>query len=79
VKTIQKKLKFSKGEINDKLLERQDLQILESSASYIKNMISTPFGSIRSRYGTDAIDQVSVNLQLITQPIITSYFGEYTP
>jgi hypothetical protein len=78
METRQKKFKFSKGEVNEKLLERQDLQVLDSSASYIKNMVSTPFGSIRSRGGTEYIDRVSVNLALIEQPTITVPAGEDT-
>jgi len=73
VKSKQKKFKFSKGEINSKLLERQDLALLESSASYIKNMISTPFGSIRTRDGTLSIDKPSENLIALDAPIVTSF------
>jgi len=77
VKSKQKKYKFSKGEVNPKLLERQDLELLDSSASYIKNMISTPFGSLRTRQGTLLIDKVSSNIPLIPAPgTITSYAGE---
>jgi hypothetical protein len=54
----QKKFKFSKGEIAERLLERQDMDVLESAASYIKNMFSTPYGSLVSRPGTKRIDKV---------------------
>ena len=50
--TKQKKIKFSKGQISDKLLERTDLDILDSSASEITNFVSTPYGSIQTREGT---------------------------
>ncbi|MCP3684174.1 MAG: hypothetical protein GY861_15945 [bacterium] len=79
MKTKQKKLKFSKGEVNPKLLERQDLGILDSSASHIKNMISTPYGSVKTRTGTTKISKVVTNLEELTQPWITSYAGEWNP
>ncbi len=75
MKSKQKKFKFSKGEINERLLERQDLTILESSASYVKNMISTPFGSVKTRAGTSNIDEVATNLQAISTPVIISEVG----
>lgn len=56
MRTIQKKLKFSKGQIDERLLERQDLDILDSSASTITNFISTPYGSLKNRQGTLGID-----------------------
>jgi len=72
VRSKQKKYKFSKGEINPKLLERQDLEVLESSASYINNMVSTPFGSVRTRGGTENIAQVADNITIIATPTITN-------
>ena len=75
MRTKQKKYKFSKGEINPKLLERQDLDVLESSASYINNMVSTPFGSVRTRGGTDNIAQVADNITVIATPTITNGTG----
>ena len=44
--TIQKLIKFSKGEINNELNERSDIDLLNNSASYIKNYIPTIFGGI---------------------------------
>jgi len=75
VRTKQKKYKFSKGEINPKLLERQDLPVLESSASYIKNLLSTPYGSIRTRGGTQNIAKVATNITAIATPTITNNMG----
>lgn len=75
MRSAQKKNKFSKGEIREELLERQDLKILDSSASYIKNYISTPFGGVKTRDGTLNIDQVASTRQLITAPTITSEVG----
>lgn len=75
MQTKQKKFKFSKGEINPKLLERQDLPILESSASYIKNLLSTPFGSIRTRGGTENIDKIAENITVFAIDTITNSIG----
>lgn len=60
MKTIQKQVKFSKGEVNEKLLERTDIDTLNASAAYIKNMVSTPYGSLRTRGGTKKIAKLSV-------------------
>lgn len=75
MKTKQKKLKFSKGEINPKLLERQDLPVLESSARYILNCISTPFGSIRTRGGSSNVAKVATNITAFSTPTITNGLG----
>lgn len=57
--TAQKEVKFSKGEVNERLLERQDLDLLNASASYIKNLYSTPYGSIKLRPGTENLATIS--------------------
>jgi len=75
LRTKQKKIKFSKGEINPKLLERQDLTILDSSASYIKNMISTPFGSVKTRDGSTNLGKVEDYITAIAAPTITNSIG----
>lgn len=56
MRSKQKKLKFSKGQINERLLERQDLEFLDNSASEITNLVSTPYGSVQTRQGTEYID-----------------------
>jgi len=58
MKTTKKQLKFSKGEINTPLLERTDLSLLNSSASYINNYISTIYGGFKTREGTQEIDSI---------------------
>jgi len=73
----QKKFKFSKGEINEKLLERQDIAILDSSASFIKNMVSSPYGSVRVRGGTKRIDKIATN-KLALVPTVTNFIGGTT-
>ena len=74
----QKKFKFSKGEVNEKLLERQDIDILESSASYIKNMVSTPYGSIRTRGGTKNVAKIATNKTVKTPNTVTNNIGGTT-
>ena len=59
MRTVQKKIKFSKGMITKSLAERQDLPMYESSAEDIKNYICTPYGGIRSRRGTSKIADVT--------------------
>ena len=76
MKTVQKKLKFSKGEIREELLERQDMALLGAAAARIENLVSTPFGGVKTREGTLNIDQVATSIQEITEPTITSYAGE---
>lgn len=75
MKTKQKKFKFSKGEINPKLLERQDLPVLEASGRYMLNVISTPFGSAKTRGGTLNVDKVATNKQAFSTPTITNGLG----
>lgn len=58
-KTLQKKIKFSKGQVAPELVERTDLDFYDSSAQEMKNVISTVYGGVRSRYGTKYIDFLS--------------------
>lgn len=51
-KSIQKKIKFSKGEISPYLIERTDLATYDSSAQKIKNCVSTIYGGVRTRKGS---------------------------
>ena len=57
--TIQKKIKFSKGQVVPELVERTDLSLLDSSAQELKNLVSTIYGGIRSRRGTKYIDYIT--------------------
>ena len=74
-KTKQKRIKFSKGEVNPLLSERTDIDILDNSASYIKNYTSTIFGGIKTRLGTKYIDIVRNIINNIENPTITSLIG----
>lgn len=61
-KTIQKKINFSKGQIVPSLVERTDLNLFNNSAQVLKNAVSTVYGGIRSRRGTDLIDRILTGL-----------------
>ena len=50
--SIQKRVKFSKGQIAPELVERTDLDIYDSSAQEITNLTSTIYGGLRTRRGT---------------------------
>lgn len=50
--SLQKKIKFSKGQIAPELVERTDLDIYDSSAQELTNITSTIYGGVRSRRGT---------------------------
>lgn len=58
-RTVQKKIKFTKGMITPSLLERADLPMYDSSAQEIKNYICTPYGGFRTRRGTRLIEKLS--------------------
>lgn len=51
-RTVQKRIKFSKGQIAPELIERTDLELLNSSAQEMTNLISTVYGGFRTRRGT---------------------------
>lgn len=59
-RTVQKKIKFTKGMINPALLERTDLPMYDSSAQEIKNYICTPYGGFRTRRGTRKIQKLDL-------------------
>lgn len=69
--TIQKKIKWSKGQIVPELVERADMAMFDSSAQKMDNVVSTVFGGVRSRYGTKYIDVIT-GLNEATPDSITS-------
>lgn len=74
--TIEKKIKFSKGEINSALNERTDISLLDGSASYIKNYIANVYGGLKTRFGTDKIlklDFISNVLNINNIHFISNY------
>lgn len=56
--SIQKKVKFSKGQIAPELVERTDLDIYDSSAQEITNLTSTVYGGVRTRRGTKYLSDI---------------------
>lgn len=56
--SIQKKVKFSKGQIAPELIERTDLELYDSSAQEITNLSSTVYGGLRTRRGTRYISDI---------------------
>ena len=50
--SVQKKIKFSKGQVAPELIERTDLDLYNSSAQEMTNLISTVYGGFRTRRGT---------------------------
>jgi hypothetical protein len=71
-RTIQKRNKFSKGEIKESLLERDDIDALYSSASFIQNLVSTPFGGLITRAGTKRIKKLDINSGGVTPTVNTN-------
>lgn len=76
-KTIQKKVKFSKGQIVPELVERTDLNLLERSAQKMKNVVSTIYGGVKTRRGTKYIDYIT-NIDEREPVSITSDFTDDT-
>ena len=64
--TIQKKIKFSKGQIVPELVERTDLELFDSSAQVMKNVVSSVYGGVRSRRGTKKVDRILAGLVDVT-------------
>lgn len=73
--SIQKRVKFSKGQIAPELVERTDLDIYDSSAQEITNMTSTVYGGLRTRRGTRYMSNVYSSTQTGT---VTNNIGGMT-
>ncbi|HUT85648.1 MAG TPA: hypothetical protein VMW66_02275 [Elusimicrobiales bacterium] len=72
-KTIQQR--FTKGEINPKLLARSDTDMYYSSASKLRNVISLPFGGVQRRGGLEYLDTLPNKLQIEEPDTITAPNG----
>lgn len=59
-RTIQKKIKFTKGMVTGSLAERTDLPTYDSSAELIRNYVCTPYGGFRTRRGTKLIQKLDL-------------------
>lgn len=74
--SIQKKVKFSKGQIAPELVERTDLDIYDSSAQEITNLTSTIYGGLRTRRGTRFSSEIYASN--ITTGTVTNNIGGNT-
>lgn len=68
MKTLQKQIKFSKGMIHENLLERSDLQAYDDSAASITNCVSTVYGGIKTRQGTQHISYLLTDEEITVTP-----------
>lgn len=82
MRSTQKKVKFSKGQISPELIERTDLELYNSSAQEIKNLISTVYGGVRTRRGTKYVSDIysTTNTGTVTNNIggTDSYIQDLT-
>lgn len=69
--SVQKKIKFSKGQISPKLVERTDLDMFNSSAQKMENVVSSIYGGVNTRRGTEYVDDISG----VTLGTATTYLG----
>lgn len=76
--TLQKKIKFSKGQVSPELIERTDLSFYDSSAQEMKNFISTIYGGVRSRLGTKYIDYITDIDEVEPDSITSDIFNDTT-
>ena len=73
--TIQKRIKFSKGQIVPELVERTDLDLYDSSAQKMQNVVTSVYGGVRSRRGTKKIDRLFTGMTEVVGTASTSMGG----
>lgn len=73
--TIQKRIKFSKGQIVPELVERTDLDLYDSSAQKMQNVVTSVYGGVRSRRGTKKIDRLFTGMTEVVGTATTSMGG----
>ena len=73
--TIQKRIKFSKGQIVPELVERTDLELFDSSAQVMRNVVSSVYGGVRSRRGTKKVDRILSGYSNVTGTATSSMGG----
>lgn len=71
-RTVQKKIKFTKGMITSSMAERTDLPTYDSSAELIRNYVCTPYGGFRTRRGTKLIQQLDLAEKMLFKATQTS-------
>jgi hypothetical protein len=74
--TIQQR--FTKGELNPKLLARSDTEMYYSSASKLRNVISLPFGGVQRRGGFKYLGTLPNKLNIEIPTTITAPNGGNT-
>lgn len=57
---IHKQANFTKGEIDERLLARTDLDIFEKGAKRIRNLLVLPQGGLNRRFGTEYVDALAI-------------------
>lgn len=79
-RTLQKRIKFSKGQIVPELVERTDLELYDSSAQEMKNVVSTVYGGVRTRRGTKKIDRLYrySSSEVLTATVVSSLSSDPT-
>lgn len=79
-RTLQKKIKFSKGQIVPDLVERTDLELYDSSAQDMTNVVTTVYGGFRTRRGTKKIDRLYrySSSEVLTATVVSSLATDST-
>ena len=77
-RTVQKKIKFTKGMITKSLSERSDLEMYDSSAELINNYICTPYGGFRTRRGTRFLEKLDLAEKIYFPTADDKTSGSYT-
>lgn len=76
-RTIQKKIKFTKGMVTKSLAERNDLPMYDSSAELIRNYVCTPYGGFRTRRGTRLIQKLDLAEKIYFSIVDDKTSGSY--
>lgn len=58
--TVHKQANFTKGEIDERLLARTDIDIFEKGAKRLRNVMILPQGGVDRRFGTEYIAELTV-------------------
>lgn len=79
-RTLQKRIKFSKGQIVPDLVERTDLELYDSSAQDMTNVVTTVYGGFRTRRGTKKIDRLYrySSTEVLTAEVVSSLATDST-
>lgn len=75
-RTVQKKIKFTKGMITPSLMERNDLPAYESSAQNIVNYECLPWGGLKARPGLEQVNSYTRGVYMDSEG--TWYYDDIT-